>query len=609
MSGRARNFLATARSRRRFFIDASFGFVVLALIAGVALAVPRVYAKKLTPGVWVGDVAIGGMTTTEAQNVLQQRVDALVDAGLAVTIDGKTSTVPIQQALTTSDVTPPLVDVDAAGSVRAAFAYGHDFSLVRNALQFWRAAIFRKHVAPALELDEQVVETALRTQFGAKDDPPENAHLQYKSGAFSVTPEKAGKGFQYQIAVQAALKQWQRIKPAAITLTRGDEPAKISADKAQDFVNAAQAVVARAPLTLTLPDDKTTTLDAATIGTGLDVVLGAKNKAQLAFTESKLKTTFDKLKANINIEAKEARFKMVDGKVAEFQQGQAGRTLEVAKTVAAMNEGLIGNKETTVAVVVTAQKPQSAADSATELGITELVATGKTNFAGSPTNRRKNIANAVRLLNGLLIKPGEEFSLVKALSPIEISNGYLPELVIKGNRTIPEVGGGLCQVGTTMFRLALDAGVPILERRNHSYRVSYYEPPVGMDATIYDPKPDFRIKNDYDSALLLQARVSGDNLIFDFYGTKDSRVATTTTPKLFNVTKPPPVKYIKTTDLKPGAKKRLERAHNGGSASFTYTVTKDGKPTSQTFNSVYRAWQEVWLVGATAEEIAAEVTT
>jgi vancomycin resistance protein YoaR len=278
----------------------------------------------------------------------------------------------------------------------------------------------------------------------------------------------------------------------------------------------------------------------------------------------------------------------------------------VASTVAAVNTQLLQKKQNTAVAVVEVVTPQSASASAENLGITELVATGKTNFKGSPTNRRKNIANAVRLLNGLLIKPGEEFSLVTALKPIEVSNGYLPELVIKGNRTLPEVGGGLCQVGTTMFRLALDAGVPILERRNHSYRVSYYEPPVGMDATIYDPKPDFRIKNDYASALLLQARVSGDNLIFDFYGTKDDRVATTTKPKLSNVTKPPPTKYIKTTELPVGQKKRLERAHNGGQATFTYAVTKDGKTTNQVFNSKYKAWQEVWLVGATAEDVAAD---
>ena len=606
MSGRARNLLKTARGRRRLLVDVSFGVILLAILVGVALAVPRVYAKKLVPGMWVGDVAIGGQTQEQALVTFGAAVDQVLEQGLRVTVDGKTTTVPVQQAVTTSDITPPLVDINPEASVRAAFAYGHDFGTIRNALQFWRATILRKHIDPAIDVDELVVEASLRTQFGAKDDPAQPAHLAYASGQFTVVPEKVGNGFVYQPAVAAAISQWHKVLPATITLERGEENSRLTADRAQDFLDDAHAMVARAPFTLTLADGKTSTLDAATVGTGLDVVLGQKNRVSLAFTEAKLTSVLKKLKASIDVEAKESRFRIVDGKVSEFQQGQVGRTFDLAATVAAMNTTLLEQQQAKVAAVITEVKPQSAADSAAALGITELVATGKTNFAGSPTNRRKNIANAVRLLNGLLIKPGEEFSLVKALSPIELSNGYLPELVIKGNRTIPEVGGGLCQVGTTMFRLALDAGIPIIERRNHSYRVSYYEPPVGMDATIYDPKPDFRIKNDYTSSLLLQARVSGDNLIFDFYGTKDSRVATTTTPKLFNVTKPPATKYIKTTDLKPGVKKRLERAHNGGSASFTYTVTKDGKTASQTFSSVYRAWQEVWLVGATAEEIAAE---
>ena len=606
MSGRARNLLHTARGRHRVLVDASFGLALLVVLAAVALAVPRVYATKLVPGMWVGDVGLGGQTQEQAIATMQRAVDAVAEQGLRVTADGKTTTVPIQQAVTTSDITPPLVDLDAAASVRAARAYGHDFSTLRNTLQFWRATIFRKHIEPAIAVDELVVEATLRTQFGTKDDPAQPAHLAYANGQFTVVPEKTGKGFVYQPAVAAAIAQWLEVRPAAVSLEQGTETSRLTADRAEDFVDDAQAVVQRAPFTLTLADGKTSTLDAATVGAGLDVALGPKNNASLVFTEAKLASLLQKLKSSTDVEAKESRFRIVEGRVAEFQQGQVGRALDSTQTVAAMNQAWLEQRQTTVAAVITEVKPQSAAASATALGITELVATGKTNFAGSPTNRRKNIANAVRLLNGLLIKSGEEFSLVKALSPIELSNGYLPELVIKGNRTIPEVGGGLCQVGTTMYRLALAAGEPILERRNHSYRVSYYEPPVGMDATIYDPKPDFRIRNDYASALLLQARVEGNNLIFDFYGTKDSRVASTTTPKLFNVTKPPATKYIKTTDLKPGQKKLLEHAHNGGSASFTYSVTKDGKTERQTFNSVYKAWQEVWLVGATAEEIAAD---
>ncbi len=606
MSTHKRNLLGRTKKQRRIIVDALFGVGSLGILLAVGLLVPRAYAKTILPGVWVGDVAIGGKTVDEAAALLQERVDALAQAGLVVDVDGKATIVPIQQALTTSDQTPPLVDVDVVQSLAGAAAYGHDFGLVRNAAQFWRAALFRKHVAALVETDEVVVENVMRQTFGAKDDPPENAHLQFAKGTFTVSPEKAGRGFVYETAVRQAIAQWKDVRAAAITLQRGEDKPRLKASDVEAYVDDAQAVVARAPFTITLPDGTTATLDAAAAGAALDVLLVKGSKKQLVFSESRLAGFIAALKKKIDIEVKDARFTIAAGRVTEFQSGQVGRALDVSQTVAAMTASFVEGKAKSVAVVSKEIQPQSANASAESLGITELVATGKTNFAGSPTNRRKNIANAVKLLNGLLIKAGEEFSLVKALSPIELSNGYLPELVIKGNRTVPEVGGGLCQVGTTMFRLALDAGVPILERRNHSYRVSYYEPPVGMDATIYDPSPDFRIRNDYDSALLLQTRVSGDNLIFDFYGTKDSRVASTTTPKLFGVTKPPPAKYIKTTDLAPGVKKRLERAHNGGSATFTYTVVKDGKTTNKVFDSKYRAWQEVWLVGATAEEVAAE---
>ncbi len=606
MSAGRRNLLGRTKKQRRIIIDALFSLGVLGILAAVGLLVPQAYAKNILPGVWVGDVAVGGKTIDQAATLLQEQVDTLVESGLRVTVDGKATVVPIQQAVTTSDLTPPLVDVDVQQSIAGALSYGHDFGAARNALQFWRAALLPKHVAAVVESDEIVVENVLRQQFGAKDDPPENAHLKYENGNFTVTLEKAGRGFEYEPAVRAAIAQWKNVQTAVVTLNRGEDKPRLKARDVEGYVDDAQAVVARAPFTLTLPDGTTATLDAAATGTALDVLLVKGSKKQLVFSEVRLASFVANLKKRIDIEVQDARFKISNGKVTEFQAGQVGRALDVSQTVAAMTASFVEGKAKSVAVVSKEIQPQSADASAESLGITELVATGKTNFAGSPTNRRKNIANAVKLLNGLLIKAGEEFSLVTALSPIELSNGYVPELVIKGNRTIPEVGGGLCQVGTTMFRLSLDAGLPILERRNHSYRVSYYEPPVGMDATIYDPSPDFRIRNDYASALLLQARVSGDNLIFDFYGTKDTRVAKTTTPKLFNVTKPPPTKYIKTTDLAPGQKKRLERAHNGGSASFTYTVVKDGKTATKVFDSKYRAWQEVWLVGATAEEVAAE---
>lgn len=202
------------------------------------------------------------------------------------------------------------------------------------------------------------------------------------------------------------------------------------------------------------------------------------------------------------------------------------------------------------------------------------------------------------MLNGLLIRPGEELSLVKAIGPVDATLGYRQELVIRGDRTIPEFGGGLCQVATTLFRAILNAGLPVLERRNHSYRVSYYEPPVGMDATIYEPKPDLRFKNDYSTFLLLQTRIEGDDLIYEFWGTKDGRVAESSKPRIYNAVKPPEPLNIETTDIPVGTTKCIERAHPGSDAEFTYSVTdKNGKKTDTVFTSHYRPWRQVCLVG------------
>jgi vancomycin resistance protein YoaR len=207
-------------------------------------------------------------------------------------------------------------------------------------------------------------------------------------------------------------------------------------------------------------------------------------------------------------------------------------------------------------------------------------------------------------MNGILIAPGEEFSTIKSLGEISEKTGYLQELVIKGNKTIPEFGGGLCQVGTTMFRVALASGLPITERQNHSYRVSYYEP-VGTDATIYDPQPDLRFINDSGYYILIQSRIDGNDLYFDFWGTDDGRVVEQTDPVISNIVTPAPAKIVETTDLKPGEKKCTEHAHNGADVSFNYKVIyPNGEIKERLFKSHYVPWQEVCLIGVKATSTA-----
>jgi vancomycin resistance protein YoaR len=296
------------------------------------------------------------------------------------------------------------------------------------------------------------------------------------------------------------------------------------------------------------------------------------------------------------------RFAIVDGRVSDWQRGQNGYQIDLPATSAQIVQKFMAG-ENKISLITKTIINDSTIE-ANNLNIKEIIGTGQSIFTGSTANRRHNIAVGATALQGLLIKPGEEFSLIKALGEISDKTGYRQELVIKDNKTTPEYGGGLCQIGTTVFRAALATGLPITMRQNHSYRVSYYEP-AGTDATIYDPLPDLRFINDTGNYILIQSRIVKNTLYFDFWGASDGRVATTTYPVIYNIVKPEPTKIITTTELQPGQKKCTESSHNGADAYFDYTVIYPANSTTtpiheRRFKSHYVPWQAVCLVGATS---------
>jgi vancomycin resistance protein YoaR len=152
----------------------------------------------------------------------------------------------------------------------------------------------------------------------------------------------------------------------------------------------------------------------------------------------------------------------------------------------------------------------------------DQLAQGESSFAGSPANRIHNIAVSVKRYHGLVLMPDEDFSFNQYLGDVDASNGYLPELVIKDNVTTPEFGGGICQVSTTAFRAALQAGLKITSRRNHSYPVAYYGTP-GYDATVYKPGADFRFVNDTGNPIYITTKIVGAKVIFTIQGKKNGR--------------------------------------------------------------------------------------
>jgi vancomycin resistance protein YoaR len=248
-------------------------------------------------------------------------------------------------------------------------------------------------------------------------------------------------------------------------------------------------------------------------------------------------------------------------------------------------------------------RPTVTTDKANTFGVKELISSGYSEFAGSATGRIHNIALAAGRLNGVLIKPGETFSFNEAVGDISAATGYQSAYIIKDGRTVLGDGGGVCQVSTTLFRAALNAGLPIIERHAHAYRVHYYEEAgfkPGLDATVYGPTYDLKFKNDTPASILIQTKTDVTNLslTFDLYGTSDGRKAQISNQKLWGVTQPPPDLYQDDPTLARGVVKQVDFAAWGANASFDYLVTRNGQTLQKdTFVSNFRPWQAVYLRG------------
>lgn len=245
-----------------------------------------------------------------------------------------------------------------------------------------------------------------------------------------------------------------------------------------------------------------------------------------------IKSHLEDLAKKVNHDPMDAKFKVENGKVVTFSEAQSGVTLNVDKSLEVLTEALQKNDPQaaqSIALPFDAKKSETDYADVNSLGVSALVGEGTSDFKGSTRSRVVNIKVASQRFNGLLIKPGEEFSFVKNLGDVDAQHGYLPELVIKQGVTEPEFGGGICQVSTTAFRAAIYSGLKITARRNHAYPVSYYNP-QGMDSTVYVPNPDLKFVNNTPSYILIQTKIVGTQLVFDFYGTDDGRKTTVDGP-------------------------------------------------------------------------------
>jgi vancomycin resistance protein YoaR len=356
------------------------------------------------------------------------------------------------------------------------------------------------------------------------------------------------------------------------------------------------------------------------IGTWITQTADGPND-DISFNSQKITDDILALAQPMDQQEQDLDFSLSGTTVSDFQAPKDGLTVNTTQAVKDIS-GLLQNRENNQSAASTSTSasaatsaaantlaltsnavPAGVSERAQSYGIRQLIGTATTPFTGSTKNRIINIKNGAAKLNGTLITPNENFSTIGTLGTIDQTTGYVQELVILGPKTVPAYGGGLCQVSTTLFRAILNTGLPVTERQPHEYRVSYYEKDAngksigpGLDATIYDPAPDFRFLNDTGNNILLTDEIVGTKLTFNFWGTADGRTASVDGPHTLQITPAPPAETVYSATAAPGLVKQTEFAIKGAVTTATYAIHyADGTTKTQVFNSVYHGMPAIYI--------------
>ncbi len=587
---------AVRRGRRPPWPAILASLAVMALAAGVAtLAIIELWlADRVLPGVYIWDVYVGGLTRSEALAHLETSFRYPVDRYPVLRYGDQTW--PVDPANLGTRL-------DAAASVDAALAIGHRGGPLTRLREQFDVLLHNHLVAPTFTFDATSGATLMSQIARQVNQPLRNASLVLdESLNVTAIPSQVGREVDEEATRQALVR--------CLTEMRGGEVALVvhESQPLLTDVSAAQAQVQRllsGPVILTAPGYEPWTIEPATLAAWLTLrpLTGEDGRVSLSVNldQGQVIRLAQEIAAQVARPPVNAEFRFDDasGSLIPLVESVPGQTLDVTATVALIL-GAASSQERTVPLPLQEVRPAIATEDAPNLGIVELLGEGVTSFAGSSASRVQNILVGASQFDGLLIPPGETFSFNHYLGEVTAEKGYEESIIIWGNTTRADVGGGLCQVSSTAFRAAFWAGVPIIERWPHAFRVSYYEPPKGLDATIYSPDVDLKWVNDTGHYILIQTYVDKANqtLTFRYYGTNPGRTVEMEGPVESNPVPHGPPIYRDDPTLPKGQTRQIEWARDGLDVTVYRIIKVNGVEVRRdTFFSRYQPWQAVYLVG------------
>lgn len=579
------------------------------------------YNERVAPNVFIGSIDVSGKTMSDVRILLQKKSDDLLAQGISVRLNGETKMLPLSTLIDSDSVEDVTIDIDQ--TAQSIFSVHQDTNSFIHAGKLFIGLFEPTSVPIRFTTQNEAITESLHTLFSSSEKPATDTSFVISPSStgwdIHATEGVAGTEVETKNFLSTLNEQLRWLKSDTIELALVAKSPTINASQAETEIPLIQNILKTAPYPITHKEDDGTIATWPLTAQKLSAMLIPLPDGSVGMQKESFDAFIKPITMAVNHLSKNARFQITGNRVTEFVQSEDGRSVDEERLFEDTLHTIQTQSTEPIQLVTRVEKTSVTTASVNDLGITDKLGVGFSSYKGSPKNRIKNIQNGVNLLNGLLIAPGDTFSLIQALRPFTKENGYLSELVIKGDKIEPELGGGLCQIGTTTFRATMNSGLPVIERSNHSLAVSYYNDPSnhnpGTDATIYEPAPDFKFTNDTGHYILIGAENLTDKqqLRFTFWGTTDGRKGSYTPPIVLRRIPVGEKITTETTNLKPGVEK-CQEAHIGADASFTYSIEHtDGTIVKRVFNSHYRPLPKICLIGTDPTKIKSvepqEITT
>jgi vancomycin resistance protein YoaR len=575
--------------RRIFYVV--LGLAAVAVLLGLAFAGSP---STIATGVSIEGIDVGGMKAKDAKALLDRRSQRLANTPLVFTAGGKRFPIRPHELG---------VEPDWAHAVQVAQQQGAGFGPLRGFKRIG-VEVFGADVTPPTQVLRGALEYKLGLIARAVDREPRDAALVRHGRRIVAVPARPGFVLDRAAAARTIVRELAALDrtQGTVELTLRRRAPRVTT---ADLVRAARQArtATSAPVRLVLGPTRWR-LTPRRIASLLELPSGGTTTLRIGGPVAD--RWLEKLGGRIAKSPRDATF-AVDGAHVHIVPAKPGLRLDAVAAARAVLAAALRPTRRIATLPVAKALPRRSTAEARTMGITGLVSSYTTDYGGVP-NRIHNVQLVAHLIDGALIAPGATFSFNETTGARTADKGFLEAPVIVNGELTTGLGGGVCQVSTTVFNAAFEAGLDITARTNHALYISHY--PQGRDATVNYPDVDLKFVNDTPHWLLLRTFVGSYSLTVNLYGTpQHRRVESSTTPLV--TTGPIPVK--KTVD--PSLKLGKIVVDDPGAPPLSTSVTRDvytagGKLLyHNVWYSSYRSSPKLVRVGPTKKPVKPKQST